>query len=390
MSIHGGEGGRRRIAIVFPARHLLDQAGAAEVLRQQGAALDAARLDRRLVLTAPSFASARVRGERGLACMALARSLGFDDVVVLGARVGLGAVAVRLRAIAEIVRRRHDADADLVLSALTDVAACAPEADRFDAVVLNYLSSGSAADALAPRGRQILVLHDLPTGPLSSRLVAALDPARTTIALNRDDAARIADAGTSRCLVGTPRPAVDIGPAVRSIAEEERFDLLFVGGAQPANVEGLRAFVRGCFAPHLAERGVTLQVAGAVGPAARLPNIRGLTILGRVDDLAAVYARCRVVIVPLLHGTGVSIKTLEAIAHGKPVVSTPIGWRGLAVGAGVALEPPFDERWAARLVRLSTDVEARAVLRTASGIGGAGPTLTEALTDALRSTLGPA
>ena len=49
----------------------------------------------------------------------------------------------------------------------------------------------------------------------------------------------------------------------------------------------------------------------------------------RVEDIRSFYARIGASIVPLLSGTGVSIKTLEAIAHGKPVVATSAGVRGL-------------------------------------------------------------
>jgi glycosyltransferase involved in cell wall biosynthesis len=48
-----------------------------------------------------------------------------------------------------------------------------------------------------------------------------------------------------------------------------------------------------------------------------------------VDDVADFYARVAVVVVPLLSGTGVSIKTLEAIEYRKPVVASRVGVRGL-------------------------------------------------------------
>ena len=49
----------------------------------------------------------------------------------------------------------------------------------------------------------------------------------------------------------------------------------------------------------------------------------------RVENVGSFYARIGASIVPLLSGTGVSVKTLEAIAHGKPVVATSAGARGL-------------------------------------------------------------
>ncbi|HEY8031277.1 MAG TPA: glycosyltransferase [Methylocella sp.] len=55
----------------------------------------------------------------------------------------------------------------------------------------------------------------------------------------------------------------------------------------------------------------------------------GVSMEPRVEDVGSFYARIGASIVPLLSGTGVSVKTLEAIAHGKPVVATSAGVRGL-------------------------------------------------------------
>ncbi|MGH6810849.1 MAG: glycosyltransferase [Methylocella sp.] len=55
----------------------------------------------------------------------------------------------------------------------------------------------------------------------------------------------------------------------------------------------------------------------------------GVSMELRVEAVESFYSRIGASIVPLLSGTGVSIKTLEAVAHGKPVVATSPGVRGL-------------------------------------------------------------
>lgn len=55
----------------------------------------------------------------------------------------------------------------------------------------------------------------------------------------------------------------------------------------------------------------------------------GVELTGFVDDLEALYRRSKVVVVPILAGSGTRIKIIEAAAHGKPVVSTSIGAEGL-------------------------------------------------------------
>lgn len=52
--------------------------------------------------------------------------------------------------------------------------------------------------------------------------------------------------------------------------------------------------------------------------------------LGFVPDLDALYARSRVVCCPIRNGGGTRIKLIEAAAHGKAVVATPVGAEGLA------------------------------------------------------------
>jgi glycosyltransferase involved in cell wall biosynthesis len=49
-----------------------------------------------------------------------------------------------------------------------------------------------------------------------------------------------------------------------------------------------------------------------------------------VEDAHAVMQRCAVFVCPILSGSGVRVKLLEAFASGIPVVSTVVGAEGLA------------------------------------------------------------
>jgi GT2 family glycosyltransferase/glycosyltransferase involved in cell wall biosynthesis len=59
-----------------------------------------------------------------------------------------------------------------------------------------------------------------------------------------------------------------------------------------------------------------------------------LTMLGYVDDIRDVLARYAVFVCPILSGSGVRVKLLEAFAAGIPVVSTKVGAEGLGVKDG--------------------------------------------------------
>jgi hypothetical protein len=52
-------------------------------------------------------------------------------------------------------------------------------------------------------------------------------------------------------------------------------------------------------------------------------------VLGIVDSLDELYRSCHVVINPAAAGTGLKIKTLESIAHFRPIVTWPLGVDGM-------------------------------------------------------------
>jgi glycosyltransferase involved in cell wall biosynthesis len=52
---------------------------------------------------------------------------------------------------------------------------------------------------------------------------------------------------------------------------------------------------------------------------------------GRVDDIGAVYANAGCVLLPTVEGHGLSIKAVEALSCGAPLVATPLAFRGMQV-----------------------------------------------------------
>ena len=82
---------------------------------------------------------------------------------------------------------------------------------------------------------------------------------------------------------------------------------------------------------------VRLHIGGSSAP----PSLRvslavdGVSLANDVRDAAAFAAPMDVMIAPLFAGGGMRIKILEAMALGKPVVSTTIGAAGIGVTDGV-------------------------------------------------------
>lgn len=52
---------------------------------------------------------------------------------------------------------------------------------------------------------------------------------------------------------------------------------------------------------------------------------------GRVHDIGAVYANAGCVLLPTVEGHGLSIKAVEALSCGAPLVATPLAFRGMGV-----------------------------------------------------------
>jgi hypothetical protein len=106
--------------------------------------------------------------------------------------------------------------------------------------------------------------------------------------------------------------------------------VLYVASDNPMNRHGLRDFLRHAWGRvRDAVPEAELMVVGAVGASVPVAPA-GVTVLGRVDDLDPLYRASRVVINPAVAGTGVKIKTLEALAHLRRVVAWPNGVDGLS------------------------------------------------------------
>ena len=107
-----------------------------------------------------------------------------------------------------------------------------------------------------------------------------------------------------------------------------------LAGSANLEVTGLRDFLRFCW-PGVLEQvpDAQLRVAGGVGRAAP-PSEPAVTVLGYVSDLTAEYRAARVVINPAVAGTGLKIKTVEALAHLRPVIGWPHNRDGLPDALG--------------------------------------------------------
>jgi glycosyltransferase involved in cell wall biosynthesis len=120
----------------------------------------------------------------------------------------------------------------------------------------------------------------------------------------------------------------DVAPSIDD--EEELPNYVAVVASDNAlNVHGLSAFLVECW-PLIKERvpGVRLHIVGRVGDMCRIddPSIR---YSGWISDLDQTYREAKVIINPTVAGTGLKIKSVQALAHGKPLVAWTNGVEGL-------------------------------------------------------------
>ena len=113
--------------------------------------------------------------------------------------------------------------------------------------------------------------------------------------------------------------------------------LLFVGNMNyRPNVDAMLYFVESILP--LIQRAVPATQLWIVGkdPSAEITGLagNGITVTGEVEDLQPYYRDAVVCVVPLRAGSGTRLKILEAMALGRPVVSTSLGCEGLAAVDG--------------------------------------------------------
>ena len=116
------------------------------------------------------------------------------------------------------------------------------------------------------------------------------------------------------------------------------FRLLFAGNLGfSANTDGLQKFVdEGWPKLRAACPRATLTIVG-LNPSPGVIGLaqqHGFELHGNVPILEPYYQACDVVIAPILFGSGTRIKILEAMAYGRPVVSTSMGAEGMSLENG--------------------------------------------------------
>jgi polysaccharide biosynthesis protein PslH len=129
------------------------------------------------------------------------------------------------------------------------------------------------------------------------------------------------------------------------------------------NEDGMLYFVRDVLPlVRREEPDATVAIVGRTPTPAivKLGSEHGVEVTGRVDDVRPHMAAGAVYIVPLRIGGGTRLKIFEAMAMGKPVVSTSVGAEGLPVEPGAdVIIADSPHKFAEAVVRLFRSEEER-------------------------------
>ncbi len=252
------------------------------------------------------------------------------------------------------VARHAPAQADAILADYAFLTAAIPYALRVgaaSAVVMHDMFSSRAAQFKLVAAVDSVASIDVATE------IAILARAGAVIAIQSAEAELVRSHLPGRRVIVAPMPA-EAGAAAQP---GEGADVLFVASNTAPNVDALRWFV-GEILPtiQLAQPDVRVRVAGSVLQA--FPqSLHGVELLGRVGDLAPLYRAAAVVICPLRAGSGLKIKLIEALGHGKAIVATSVTLQGVeGETSGAVIVADDAPAFAAAVVRLLRDPTLRA------------------------------
>lgn len=124
------------------------------------------------------------------------------------------------------------------------------------------------------------------------------------------------------------------------IEHQENTQLFYAGTLDwEPNRDGLQWFLKECW-PSLKQKhpNLSLKVCGKGASqelSALMDRCNGVEHLGFVEDLEQVMSQSAMAIIPLRFGSGMKIKTLDAMYRGLPFVSTSVGAEGIAIEDGI-------------------------------------------------------
>ena len=306
-----------------------------------------------------------------------------DPPTGLGARLGWHAAGVK-NLLTSKNEKRDDSDEPLRLKDFNwpwARAKFAETASQFkpDAIIIQYVKLAYLLDDLAPelQIQTIIDTHDMlhkryrDFQKRGEQHWIAIDEAEEADVLNRFDTVIAIQPLEAMAMAGMAPSAKVIvckhacfpdgpHPNVASFQQSDADRILSFGilaSNNPANRSAIENFINTVWLPHYATaKQIQLIVAGSVCSSFEPLQITAKNIVWapELNSAERFYGSVDVVVNPIEFGSGLKIKNVEAIAHGKPLITTSHGAHGFIetpqASVLVADEP---QHWQAAIDRLS-------------------------------------
>lgn len=152
--------------------------------------------------------------------------------------------------------------------------------------------------------------------------------------LSEDDAEMLKRRGIKHLNTRVFLPTVKVPDIIPAEFENREFEILFVGTLSwHANEEGLIWYIEEVL-QSLDSTLIHNIIGGGASPAlsVKMSDFSNINAPGYIDNIEPFYQSSKCLIAPLLSGSGVKIKILNALARGLPVVTTPLGVEGFPDG----------------------------------------------------------
>jgi glycosyltransferase involved in cell wall biosynthesis len=252
-----------------------------------------------------------------------------------------------------------------------------------DAVIVEYVFNSKAFEAFPATARRILDTHDafgdrhksylaqgMQTGYWVSLPMAeenrGFRRADAILAIQQEEAMRFRTQLATETAQGVKAPQVrvvshfiDTSDPVTDFSTGRT--AVFLASNNPSNRQAVGNFIDNVLPRIVAEMPeFQLKLVGSICAAA--PDGPNITKLGRVEHLKEAFQQAPLSVNPMLVGTGINIKLLDAMAAGVATVSTETGLRGLPAPyrSGVVVIRDRDhDHFAAEILRLASDESLR-------------------------------
>lgn len=99
---------------------------------------------------------------------------------------------------------------------------------------------------------------------------------------------------------------------------EKKYDLIFIGSDNPFNIASINWFIEKVL-PFLPKE-IKICIIGRI--CKHVPDNKSIEKVFFADDLETYYHESKIAICPMLKGTGIKIKVVEAMSFGLPIVGT--------------------------------------------------------------------